>query len=90
MKKYYKGWTTYPVEDYISGSEKAWRFTVAGGYTRANDESLWIPKSIMKVGEPNEVGNVSIYLPLWFVAKNQLYKTVERIREVEFDEIVEM
>lgn len=90
MKKYYKGWITLPMENYVDGSEKAWRFTVAGGYTTTNDTSLWVPKSIVEIGEPNEVGNAYVYLPMWFVAKNGLFRTVDRIREIQFDEVVEM
>ena len=90
-KKYYKGWITLPIEDYVKAStDKAICFTVAGGYGTANDTSVWVPRSILKVGEPNEVGNAGVYLPVWFVAKNGLYKTVERIREVDFNEVVEL
>lgn len=85
MAKYYKGFITLPIETSVVGcTEKAICFTVAGGYSTANDTYLWIPRSILKFDEPNEHGNANIYLPMWFVAKNGLWKKVERIREVQF------
>lgn len=91
MKKYYTGWITLPLEDYIPASTpKAICVTVAGGYSTANDENLWIPRSILRIAEPNEHGNARVYLPMWFVARNGLYKKVERIREISFDEVVEL
>lgn len=90
MKKYYKGWITLPIDNYVKATtEKAVCFTVAGGYTALNDTGIWVPRSILKFGEPNEYGNCDIYIPMWYVAKNRLWKTIERIREVNFDEIVE-
>jgi hypothetical protein len=90
MKKYYKGWCTLPIEDYVRATDKAVCFTVAGGATTANDTNMWVPRAILKVSEPNEYGNADVYLPMWFVAKNGLFKAVERIREIDFDEVVEL
>ena len=88
MTKYYKGWITLPIEHHVAAhTEKAICFTVAGGYSTANDTDLWIPRSILKFGEPNEHGNANIYLPMWFVARNGLWKKVERIREVNFTDM---
>ena len=88
--KYYKAFCTLPLDRYINCSEKAYCFTVANGYTKSNNERLWIPKSIVKVSDPNEVGNVYLYLPMWFVAKNDIYRKVESIVEVDFDEVVDI
>lgn len=93
MKKYYKGWITLPLETSVPAqTEKAIAFTVAGGYSTANDTLMWIPRSIIRLGEPNEHGNADIFVPVWFVAKNGLQKKMERVREVSFSymDIVEM
>lgn len=88
MAKYYKGWTTLPIERYVTAStDKAICFTVAGGYSTSNDTKLWIPRSVLTIGEPNEVGNADVYLPMWFVAKRGIRKQVERIRDIDFIEV---
>ncbi len=92
-KKFYKGWITLPLETSVPAlTEKAIAFTVAGGYSTANDTLQWFPRSIVKIGEPNEHGNADIFIPVWFVAKNGLWKKMERIREVQFTnmDIVEL
>ena len=53
-KKFYKGWITLPLETSVPAlTEKAIAFTVAGGYSTANDTLQWFPRSIVKIGEPN-------------------------------------
>jgi hypothetical protein len=85
MTKYYKGWITLPIDQHVAArTEKAVCFTVAGGYSTANDSDLWVPRSIIKLGEPNENGNADIFIPMWFVAKHGLWKNIERLREVNF------
>lgn len=88
--KYYKGFIGLPLEQYHGTTEKAIRFTVASGYTGLNDTNLWIPKAVLKIGDANEYGNAPVYLPIWFVAKRGIWKQIKMIREVDFDEIVEM
>lgn len=86
MKKYYVGRCTLPLEKYVAGStDKAICVTVSGGYTPIHDTKLWIPKSILKIGEANEYGNADVYLPVWFIAKNGNYRTLERIVEIDFN-----
>lgn len=88
MAKYYKGWITLPIDDYVTAStKKAVCFTVAGGYSTANDTKVWVPKSILKIGESNEVGNAEVYLPMWFVVKKGIKNQVERIRDIDFIEV---
>ena len=77
------------MENYVNGSEKAWCFTVAGGYGTANDTKLWIPKSIVEIGAPNEYGNANIYIPQWFATKKGIRGQIERIREIDFGTIIE-
>ena len=59
---------------------KAVAVTVAGGYTCANDYHQWIPKSQIKVGEPNEYGNAEILIPVWLLRKKGI--DFHRIREI--------
>lgn len=88
MKKYYKGWITLPIENYVPQvTEKAICFTVAGGATTANDTYEWFPKSQIVIGEPNDVGNADIYIPVWLFRSKCI--DAYRIRECDFVEIVE-
>ena len=82
MKKYYFGWTSKDCID--CGTEKACCFTYAGGYTTANDKVQFVPRSIMRVDEPNEYGNCKVYIPVWFFTKNFLDH--RRIREIDWGE----
>jgi len=89
MSKYYKGWITTPIENYVPAiSEKAVCMTVAGGYTCANDTYTWFPKSQIIISEPNEYKNAYVYIPLWLFRKKGI--DPQRIRELEAGEIVEM
>lgn len=68
--KYFRGWISTPVERFCPGvTEKAICFTVAGGYTTANDTRVWFPKSQIKIGTPNECGNAEILVPCWLISK---------------------
>lgn len=88
MKKYYKGWITTPIEQYVPKvTEKAICLTVAGGYTCANDTYEWFPKSQIVIGEPNDVGNAEIFIPCWLFRSKSI--DASRIRECDFLEIVE-
>lgn len=82
MAKYYFGWTSK--EAIECGTEKAWLATYSGGYTRANDEDIYIPRSIMRVDEPNEYGNVRVFIPVWFFKKNLI--AYYKIREIDWGE----
>ena len=91
MKKYYKGWITTPIENYVPAStDKAIALTVAGGYTDANDEYAWFPKSQIIIGKPNEYGNAYVFIPVWLFKSKHI--DPRRIREIEClgDEVVEM
>ena len=89
MKKYYKGWITLPIENYVPKvTEKAICFTVAGGYTCASDTYEWFPKSQIIVGEPNDVGNAEIFIPCWLFKSKCI--DASRIRECDFYEVVEL
>ena len=81
--KYMFGWTGKDCYD-NNGTEKAWGVTVAGGATTINDRHFWIPRSIIKCDEPNEFGNMKVYIPLWFYIKNK--RDCERIREIDWGE----
>ena len=89
MKKYYKGMISLPLQDYVPQvTEKAICFTVAGGYTCANDTFEWFPKSQIIIGEPNDVGNAEIFIPCWLFRSKMI--DAHRIREIELDDIVEL
>ena len=86
--KYYKGWITTPIENYLPRvSKKAIGLTYAGGYTTINDRVIYFPKSQIIIGEPNSAGNAPILIPVWLFKANGLDS--RRIREVAFDEVVE-
>ena len=79
--KYLSGMVGYPVSEHVPcETEKAWGFTERRGYTRLMDRTLWIPKSIVKFGEPNGKGWIEIYVPKWFATKYN----VELIAEIQF------
>lgn len=84
--KYFRGWVSLPIENHVPAvSDKAICFTIAGGYTTANDTFSWFPKSQVKIGEPNECGNAEILIPYWLVSKKAPYTATEyfaRIREI--------
>ena len=84
--RFYLGWTSTPFNRYFPReTEKALMVSVDLGYMGSgHDGSMWIPKSIMKVSEPNENGNVEILIPYWWVAKNRYYETIRKIREIDF------
>lgn len=79
--KYYRGWITLPLESHLPAvTAKAVAVTVAGGYTGANDFIKWLPKSQIKVGEPNKHGNAEILIPYWLIKKSGI--DFNRIREI--------
>lgn len=79
--KYYRGFISTPIEHYVPAiTEKAIAFTIAGGYTTANDSYKWFPKSQIKIGTPNEVGNAEILIPYWMIKKANI--DPHRIREI--------
>lgn len=84
--KYFRGHISLPLEKFFPAvSEKAICFTVAGGYTTANDTYTWFPKSQVVIGEPNDVGNAEILIPYWLM-KQKSGKPVDffyRLREVD-------
>ena len=83
--KYFRGWVSLPIEDHVPAvSDKGICFTIAGGYTTANDTFSWFPKSQVKIGEPNDVGNAEILIPYWLVSKktNNARDFFSRIREI--------
>lgn len=82
-KKYYFGWTSE--QCWKCGTEKAWLVTLVGGYTSANDKPFYIPRSICICEEPNEYGNMRVFVPVWFFAKN-CFRTYPVIREIDWGE----
>ncbi len=79
--KYYRGFISTPVEKFLPRvTEKAYCFTIAGGYTTANDYYTYFPKSQVKIGEPNEVGNAEILIPMWLIRNKGIDR--RRIREI--------
>ena len=66
------------------GTAKAFYVDYAGGCTTANDSQVWIPRSICICEEPNEFGNMRIYIPMWFFTKNRI--DWRRIRDITFGE----
>ena len=92
MAKYYRGFISTPIERYVPAiTEKAICFTIAGGYTSSNDTYEWFPKSQLLIGEPNDVGNAEILIPMWMIRNKGIDR--HRIREIELmngtDDIVE-
>ena len=83
--KYFRGWVSLPLERFFPAvSDKAVAFTIAGGYTSANDTVAWFPKSQIKIGDPNEYGNAEILIPYWLM-KQKAVNPIDyfhRIREV--------
>lgn len=86
MKKYFRGWVSLPIEKYFPAvTEKAVALTIAGGYTDANDRIIWLPKSQLIIGEPNEVGNAEILIPYWLVKQKTNFDPTDlfkRMREI--------
>jgi hypothetical protein len=86
MKKYFRGWASLPLEKYFPAvTEKAIAVTIAGGYTDANDRIIWLPKSQLIIGEPNEVGNAEILIPYWLVKQKTNFDPKDlfwRMREI--------
>ena len=85
-KKYFRGWTTLPLEKtFPAVTDKAIAITIAGGYTAANDTFEWFPKSQLIIGEPNEYGNAEVLIPYWMMkqkSRNPM-ELFRRMREVE-------
>ena len=86
MKQYFKGYVCLPLEKFVPRvTEKAIAFTIAGGYTTANDKIEWFPKSQIIIGEPNDVGVAEILIPYWIIKQKTTSYPVdyfERIREI--------
>lgn len=82
MKKYYFGWANK--ETFEFGTEKAWCYTYAGGFTNANDKIQYMPRSIMIVEDANEYGNCKVFVPVWFFKKN--FIDHRKIREIDWGE----
>lgn len=87
---------TLPLErSFPAVTDKAIAFTIAGGYTSANDRIEWFPKSQLVIGEPNEHGNAEILIPYWLMKQKSRNPAdlFGRMREVEWyngeNEIVE-
>lgn len=86
MKKYFRGWTTLPLETHMPAvTDKAVAITIAGGATTANDTIEWFPKSQLIIGEPNEYGNAEILIPYWLMKqkRNNPFDLFNRMREIE-------
>lgn len=82
MKAYYFGWTHKDI--LAHGTEKAFYVTYAESYSGAGDSYLWIPRSICITEEPNEYGNLKIFIPVWFFKNN--HKDFSRIRDISYGE----
>lgn len=68
--KYYRGFVSMPIEKYMPAcTAKAIAVTVAGGYTSANDAVKWLPKSQLRISEPNDAGHAEILIPCWLLKK---------------------
>ena len=82
MKRYYRlAIHENTVKAHTSSSGKAIWFTVAGGYTSANDWREWFPLSQLIIGKPNEVGWCEILIPFWILNQKQI--PYSRLREIE-------
>jgi hypothetical protein len=86
MKKYFRGYTSLPLEKVFPAvTEKAIAVTIAGGVTTANDRIEWFPKSQLIIGEANEVGNAEILIPYWLVKQKTNHDPTDlfrRMREI--------
>ncbi len=86
MKKFFRGYTTLPLEkSFPAVTEKAVAVTIAGGVTTARDRVEWLPKSQLIIGEPNEAGNAEILIPYWLVKSKTNFDPTDlfrRMREI--------
>lgn len=78
--RYFLGWASTPFHRFFPReTEKAIMVSINLGYWgHGHEGSMWIPKSIMKVSNPNENGNVEILIPYWWVRKTG----IERVRNI--------
>lgn len=86
--KYIQGMMGYPISQHVPvETEKAWGFTERRGYTTIKDQTRWIPKSVLKIGEPNGNGWVEVMIPLWFVARN---RWAEGLIEIQYKGVIDI
>lgn len=83
MKKYYRGWTT--LSELPNGTEKAIPLEIAMP-SPLDHRIVWIPRSQIIIGEPNQYGNAEVLIPLWLLYSNGicLYKHPAKLfRDIE-------
>lgn len=71
-KKYYVGYMSAQILANHSTTKAFYTEYARGNWASGHNTMTWIPKSICRFDEPNECGNVKVYIPVWFFTKNQL------------------
>lgn len=68
MKKYYAGYMDTRI---LENHSSAKAFYISYDYNGFGKyRPVWIPKSICKFDEPNEFGNLKVYIPQWWFRNN--------------------
>lgn len=82
MKRYYRlAIHENTVKKHTSTSGKAIFFTIANGYTSANDTIEWFPLSQLIIGKQNDCGWCEILIPLWILKQKNI--SYSQLRETE-------
>lgn len=84
--KYYRTFTTAPIEDHMITTEKAICLTMNNGWGQ-KPSYIWLPKSQIIFGEVNDVGNIPMWIPMWLL--KDIQHNVHRIEELDLDIIEE-
>lgn len=70
-------------------TEKAFYVDIDDGrWGSRRNKHMWIPKSICKIGDPNEVGWCEILVPAWFFKKNRV--EYQRVLDISWNSIEEV
>jgi hypothetical protein len=68
MTRYFAGYISKEALDNHSTEKAFYTHYNSNGFGKG--KPVWIPKSICKFGEPNEFGNMKVFIPQWFFSKN--------------------
>lgn len=68
MKRYYVGYIGKKILENHSTEKAFYTDYNLDGFGKC--KPVWIPKSICKFGEPNEFGNMKVYIPQWWFINN--------------------
>ena len=72
------------LDHHFSTSGKAFYIDYESGEWQYHENPhVWVPKSICRFSETNDVGNLTVAIPMWFLTKNQLdYHRLENFTDV--------